>query len=54
MKEKLVEICHKALDDKGLGEEYRKRLGLELKEIDNQNEYDYFLGLGMQRMRIIF
>jgi DNA polymerase III alpha subunit len=51
MKEKLVEICHKALDDKGLGEEYRKRLGLELKEIDNQNEYDYFLELYEKKVR---
>jgi len=48
MKEKLVELCRKSLQIKALGEEYSKRLELELQDIDDQNEYDYFIDLYQQ------
>ncbi len=44
-KEKLTLILGKILETKGLGEEYRKRLAVELAEVDAQDEYDYFLEL---------
>lgn len=43
-KEKLLELCQTALQQKGLNDEaHQNRLSLEIREIDNQNEYDYFL-----------
>ena len=45
-KEKLIDICIQALKDKGLDTHvYRDRLKKEIKEINNQDEYDYFIDL---------
>lgn len=45
-REKLIKICTQALISKGLEEEkYKNRLKLEIKEIDNQAEHDYFVEL---------
>ena len=51
-KERLLEICQKALEQKGLNDELHvKRLAWEMKEIDAQNEYDYFLDLYNKKIR---
>lgn len=45
-REKLLKICVDALASKGLEDQnYKDRLKLEIKEIDNQAEYDYFIEL---------
>jgi DNA polymerase III alpha subunit len=45
-KELLIEICVKSLREKGLDDEnHRNRLKTEIKEIDNQDEFKYFLEL---------
>src|SRR5471030_333154 len=45
-KEKLLEICQTVLIAQGLNDEiHQKRFSLEIKEIDAQNEYEYFLDL---------
>jgi DNA polymerase III alpha subunit len=45
-REKILQICAKNLISKGLNDNiYKERLKLEIKEIDNQAEYDYFLDL---------
>jgi len=45
-REKLLKLCVEALSYKGKdSQEFRERLKLEIKETDNQAEYDYFLDL---------
>lgn len=45
-REQILKICTQALISKGLNNEnYQNRLKLEIKEIENQAEYDYFIEL---------
>jgi DNA polymerase III alpha subunit len=45
-REKLIKICISSMNSKGLSDQiYKDRLKLEIKEIDNQAEHDYFLDL---------
>ncbi len=50
-KEKLTTICTEALQAKNLDERYAKRLKDELREIDAQNEFEYFLDLADKKTR---
>lgn len=51
-KEKLLELCQTALEQRGLNDEvHQNRLSLEMREIDNQNEFDYFLDLHGSKTR---
>ena len=51
-KGKLLETCQKSLGQKGIDDEtHNKRLMLEMKEIDAQNEHEYFLGLYEKKVR---
>jgi DNA polymerase III alpha subunit len=47
----LLSLCEKALEVKKLSTNYQKRLKEELKEIDSQNEADYFLDLYKQKVK---
>ena len=46
-KEELLILCQKGLIEKNLyqNQTYRDRLKAEVREVSNQNEYDYFLDL---------
>lgn len=51
-REKLINICVGAMEEKSmLSQEHKDRLKLELKEIDNQAEHDYFLDLAERGVR---
>lgn len=52
-REELLKICVKALKSKGLEDnaDVKERLKLEIKEIDNQAEHDYFLELYKKRAK---
>src|SRR4051812_7979564 len=52
MIETLKNICEKILAEKGLNDEkHQKRLALELKEIEAQNEGEYFLDLYNKKVK---
>lgn len=45
-KERFISLCARKLREKGLDSElYRERLKVEIKEADNQQEHEYFMGL---------
>jgi hypothetical protein len=45
-REKLIKLCVEGLKAKGCdGPSFKERLKVEIKEIDNQAEHDYFLDL---------
>jgi DNA polymerase-3 subunit alpha len=51
-KEKLLNLCVSGMAAKGLlGREFKDRLKVEIKEIENQAEYDYFLELYEKRAK---
>jgi hypothetical protein len=51
-KERLLAICAQSMKVKGLQNEvYVERFKKELKEIDNQSEYDYFLNMYERKVR---
>jgi DNA polymerase III alpha subunit len=51
-KEKLLNLCVSGMAAKGLlGREFKDRLKVEIKEIENQAEYDYFLELYERRAK---
>jgi DNA polymerase III alpha subunit len=53
-REKLIKLCLGSLEAKGLNnEKFRNRLKLEIKEIDNQAEHDYFIDLYNKKIKFV-
>jgi len=51
-RERLLKLCLKGIKAKGIDpHEFKDRLMLEIKEIDNQAEHDYFLDLHDKKLR---
>lgn len=51
-REKLIKLCLSSLESKGLNnDKFRDRLKLEIKEIDNQAEHDYFIDLHNKKVK---
>ena len=51
-KEKMLNLCVSGMAAKGLlSQEFKDRLKVEIKEIENQAEYDYFLELYEKRAK---
>lgn len=51
-KDNFAKFCYDVLESKGLTtEQHKKRLADELKEIDAQNEHEYFINLHIKKVR---
>jgi len=51
-KERLTQLCEAVIESHGFSDEYRKRLTLEIKAVDDFNEYDYFIDLHDRGVKI--